>query len=64
MPTNVIIKITKSENDEDETKFASYNLKGMRIPVGEECTVPYELYDKVLSKGNLKDRVVLVRVTE
>lgn len=51
------IFITKDQSKKSETEFASYNLKAYSLKVGEPIWVPSELYDYVLSKGNLKDRV-------
>ena len=51
------IIIVKDASDTAETKFCGFNGKNYSLSVGKAIWVPSELYDYVLSKGNLKDRV-------
>lgn len=58
------IFIAKTGTDKAQTKLVGYNLKEIVIPVGEATWVPSEYYDKVLSKGSLKERVSVLGVRE
>lgn len=55
-----VIIISKDASDPREQVFAGLNGTNLSIPVGCKVTVPFEIYDKVLSQGNLKDRVTLI----
>lgn len=50
------IYIAKTSSKKD-TEFAAYNLKSYSLPVGRPIWVDADLYDHVLTKGNLKERV-------
>lgn len=51
------IRINKDENDPREIVFAGYNGFTINIPVGEDTVIPKAIYDNVLIKGNLKERI-------
>lgn len=59
-----LIKISKSESDNAETKFISYNLKAMSVEVGKEIWVEAPYYYEVLAKGNLAERTTLIKEQE
>ena len=59
----VQVVITKDGADPRERIFVSHNLQAMTIEVGKPCWIPEEHY-KILSKGNLKERVTKISERE
>lgn len=51
------IIIAKDSSDPRTSVFAGLNGTNLNIPVGVKTRIPADLYEKVLTKGNLKDRV-------